>query len=206
LSLIFALLVSLVRVNAGTLLLFAFLIAAGGALVAPAWQAILPELVPQEDLAPALSTDSVGINISRAIGPALGGVLAGAFGVAARFWVNGLSNFGVLGGLFWWRPPQGSSRVRHLPAECFTYAMRTGLRHARHNPHLRATLWRSIPVFVFASAYWALLPLVARTGLWGPTLYGLLLGAIGGGAIAGAFAMPRLAAKLRPNWLVTHAG
>jgi MFS family permease len=204
LSLLFALLVSLGRVNAGTLLLFAFLIAAGGALVAPAWQAIVPELVPREELAPALSADSVGINISRAIGPALGGVLAGAFGIAAPFWINGLSNFGVIGGLFWWRSPQASNRPRHLPAEHFTNAMRTGLRHARHNPHLRATLWRSIPFFVFASTYWALLPLVAREQVsGGATLYGLLLGAIGGGAIAGAFAMPRLAAKLGPNWLVS---
>jgi MFS family permease len=204
LSLIFALLVSLNRINAGTLLLFAFLIAAGGALVAPAWQAIAPELVPREDLAPALSADSVGINISRAIGPALGGVLAGAFGIASPFWINGLSNFGVIGGLFWWRQPKGSSTARHLPAEHFTNAMRTGLRHARHNPHLRATLWRAIPFFVFASTYWALLPLVAREQVsGGATLYGLLLGAIGGGAIAGAFAMPRLAAKLGPNWLVT---
>jgi MFS family permease len=204
LSLIFALLVSLDRVNAGTLLLFAFLIAAGGALVAPAWQAIVSELVPREELAPALSADSVGINISRAIGPALGGVLAGAFGIAAPFWINGLSNFGVIGGLFWWRSPQASSKARHLPAERFTNAMRTGLRHARHNPHLRATLWRSIPFFIFASSYWALLPLVAREQIsGGATLFGLLLGAIGSGAIAGAFAMPRLAAKLGPNWLVT---
>jgi predicted MFS family arabinose efflux permease len=192
------------RINAGTLLLFAFLIAAGGALVAPAWQAIAPELVPREDLAPALSADSVGINISRAIGPALGGVLAGAFGIAAPFWINGLANFGVIGGLFWWRPPQASKRTRHLPAEHFTNAMKIGLRHARHNSHLRATLWRAIPFFVFASSYWALLPLVAREQVsGGATLYGLLLGAIGGGAIAGAFAMPRLAAKFGPNWLVT---
>jgi predicted MFS family arabinose efflux permease len=204
LSLIFALLVSLNRINAGTLLLFAFLIAAGGALVAPAWQAIAPELVPREDLAPALSADSVGINISRAIGPALGGLLAGAFGIAAPFWINGLSNFGVIGGLFWWRRPKGSSTARHLPAEHFTNAMKIGLRHARHNPHLRATLWRAIPFFVFASTYWALLPLVAREQVsGGATVYGLLLGAIGGGAIAGAFAMPRLAAKLGPNCLVT---
>jgi MFS family permease len=204
LSLIFALLVSLNRINSGTLLLFAFLIAAGGAMVAPAWQAIASELVPREDLAPALSADSVGINISRAIGPALGGALAGAFGIAAPFWVNGLSNFGVIGGLFWWRSPKASNRARHLPAERFTNAMKTGLRHARHNPHLRATLWRSVPFFVFASTYWALLPLVAREQVsGGATLFGLLLGAIGCGAIAGAFAMPRLASKLGPNWLVT---
>jgi MFS family permease len=204
LSLLFALLVSLNRINSASLLMFTFLISAGGALVAPAWQAIAPQLVPREDLAAALSADSVGINISRAIGPALGGMLAAAFGIAAPFWVNGLSNFGVIGGLVWWRPPKPSVRTHHLPAERFTNAMRTGLRHARHNPHLRATLWRSVPFFVFASAYWALLPLVAREQVaGGATLYGLLLGAIGSGAIAGAFAMPRLAAKLGPNRLVT---
>ena len=205
-SLVFALIVSLNLINSVTLLTFAFLLAVGSALVAPAWQAIVPQLVPREDLAAALSADSVGINITRAIGPALGGVVAAAFGIAAPFWVNGLSNFGVIGALGWWRPPQAPAGTRHLPAEHFTNAMRTGLRYARHNLHLRATLWHSIAFFGFASAYWALLPLVVREQVrGGPTLYGLLLGAVGAGAVGTAFATPKLAARLGPNRLVTLA-
>jgi len=77
------------------------------------------------------------------------------------------------------------------------------LRHARYNPHLRATLIRSAAFFLFASAYWALLPLVARQQIaGGPGLYGFLLGAIGAGAVSGAFALPWLGAKLGPDGMV----
>ncbi|MGC2824359.1 MAG: MFS transporter, partial [Pseudolabrys sp.] len=78
-----------------------------------------------------------------------------------------------------------------------------GFRHARHNPHLRATLVRAVAFFLFASAYWALLPLVARSQIsGGPELYGILLGAIGAGAVGGAFALPWLKAKFGPDRVV----
>jgi MFS family permease len=75
--------------------------------------------------------------------------------------------------------------------------MRTGFRHARHNPRLRATLVRATAFFIFASAYWALLPLVTRERIrGGAELYGLLLGMIGLGAIMGALALRRIRARL----------
>ena len=92
---------------------------------------------------------------------------------------------------------------RHLPVERFSSAIRAGFRHARNNPHLRATLIRGAAFFLFASAYWALLPLVARNQIaGGPDLYGFLLGAIGAGAVGGAFALPWLKARLGPDRLV----
>jgi MFS family permease len=91
-----------------------------------------------------------------------------------------------------------------LPAEHVGGAIEAGLRYARHSPALRATLIRAAAFFVFASTYWALLPLVARAQIAsGPQLYGILLGAIGAGAVGGAFAMPWLRARLGPNLLVT---
>jgi predicted MFS family arabinose efflux permease len=197
----FALLVRLELATALTLLIFTFLAGAGAALIAPAWQAIVPQLVPREDLAPAVALNSVGINISRAVGPALAGIIVGIAGLAAPFWLNAVSNLGVIAALIWWRPAaQGS---KHLPAERFASAMRVGLRHAASNPHLRATLLRSVGFFLFASAYWALLPLVARNQIaGGPELYGILLGAIGAGAVGGAFALPPLKRKLGPDRLV----
>src|SRR4029077_8091441 len=90
--------------------------------------------------------------------------------------------------------------ARRLPPEHFRSAMRAGFRYARNNPQLRATLIRGAAFFLFASAYWALLPLVARRQLaGGPELYGFLLGAIGAGAVAGAFILPWLKTKLGPD-------
>jgi len=184
-----------------TLLVFTFLLGVGAALIAPAWQAIVPQMVPRDDLHPAVALNSVGINISRAIGPALAGIIIGLLGLAAPFWLNALSNIGVIAALIWWRVPAPSSR--HLPAERFGSALRIGLRHARANPHLRATLLRAAGFFLFASAYWALLPLVARNQVaGGPELYGILLGAIGAGAVVGAFLLPQLKAWLGADRLV----
>src|SRR6266850_784867 len=105
-----AVLVWLDLVTPSILLLFTFLLGAGAAFTAPAWQSVVPQLVPKQDLAAAVASNGVGVNISRAIGPALGGVVIGGLGIAAPFWINALSNFAVIGVLLWWRPPvsQGS--------------------------------------------------------------------------------------------------
>jgi predicted MFS family arabinose efflux permease len=198
---VFASLVMLDLVTPGVLLVFTFLIGAFGALTAPAWQSVTPQLVPKEDLLSAIAANSVGFNVSRAVGPALGGALTAAFGIAAPFWINAASNLGINFGLLWWRPQaRGASR---LPAEKFGRAIRAGLRYARHNPDLRATLLRAVGFFVFASAYWALLPLLARSQLAaGPEIFGVLLGAIGAGAVGAAFALPYARARLGADRLV----
>jgi predicted MFS family arabinose efflux permease/quinol monooxygenase YgiN len=177
---------------------FTFLTGVAAALVAPAWQAVVPRLVPKQELNPAVAANGVGINVSRAAGPALGGVMAGQLGIAAPFWFNAVSNLAVIGALLWWHPP--AKRAQHLPVERFQSAIRSGFRHARNNAHLRATLIRAVAFFVFASAYWALLPLVARNQIaGGAELYGYLLGAIGAAAVAAALALPWLKAKLGPD-------
>jgi predicted MFS family arabinose efflux permease len=200
-SAIYAVMVGLGLATPGNLLLFTFLIGAAGALTVPAWQAVVPQLVPKRDLPPAIAANSVGVNISRALGPALGGVTITAYGIVAPFWINALSNLAIVGSLLWWRPAKRSGTL--LPAERFGQAMLVGLRYARHNSHLRATLIRAAGFFLFASAYWALLPLVARQQITGgPGLYGVLLGAIGVGAVAGAFSLPWLKSKLGPDRLM----
>ena len=199
-AVIFATLVSLDLVTAPLLLAFMFLVATGSALDAPAWQAIVPMLVPHEELPGAIAANSVGVNISRAIGPALSGLLTVSFSIAVPFWLDAFSNLGSIGALTWWRPAQ--PRARRLPAERLASAIRVGVRYARNNPPLRATLVRAVAFFLFASAYWALLPLLARSQIaGGAAVYGILLGAIGAGAVGGAFALPRLKAKLGADGL-----
>jgi predicted MFS family arabinose efflux permease len=197
----FALIVSLDAATPANLLLFTFLNGVLGAIQAPAWQAVVPQLVPAQSLQGAIAANSVGINISRAVGPALGGMILGRFGLAVPFWINAVSYLGMVGVLFCWRPPQHGRR--HLPVEQFGSAIRTGFRHAKNNPHLQATMIRGAAFFLFATAYWALLPLIAREQIaGGPDLYGFILGVIGLGAVGGAFALRWLESKLGADWLV----
>lgn len=200
----FAALVWLHLIGPESLLAISFLVAVGSALTAPAWQTVVGQLVPKPELTAAVAANSVGINVSRAVGPALGGLIVAALGLAAPFWLDAISNIGVIAALIWWHPPK--KKAQPLPAETFTNAMRAGLRHARYNAYLSATLIRAVGFFLFASAYWALLPLVARTQIaGGPALYGLLLGAIGAAAVSGAFSLRWLKTRLGSNRLLAAA-
>jgi MFS family permease len=196
-----AVLVAFDLMTPNLLLLFTFLLGVGAALMAPAWQSIVPQLVLRQDLPAAVANNGVGVNISRAIGPALGGIIIGVAGIAAPFWLNAFSNFAAIGALVWWRAAPATSSA--LPAERLAGAMIVGFRHACYNPHLRATLVRAFSFFFFASAYWALLPLVVRNQIAGsPSLYGSLLGMIGLGAVGGAFSLPWIKTWFGPDRLV----
>jgi MFS family permease len=187
-----------------SLLVFTFIVTVASAVTAPAWQAVVPQLVPKSEMPAAIAANSVGINVSRALGPALGGVMAATLGIAAPFWFNGISNVGVIAALIRWREPKRSGPL--LPPETFGRAIRTGLRHAHYNTYLRATLIRTVGFFVFASAYWGLLPLVARSQIAGsPALYGLLLAVIGAAAVGGAFLLRPLRTKLGADRLLAAA-
>ena len=175
------------------LILFTLAIGTGTAFMAPAWQAIVPALVPREALQPAIALNSMGINISRAIGPALAGVLIASVSLSAPFAVNAASHIVIIAALLLWKYEGGSTKT----SQPVFNAMLTGLRHVGHNRALKHTLVRSFAFFIFASAYWALLPLVVR-GIddGGARLYGMLLTLIGTGAVLGALTLPKFRAKL----------
>jgi MFS family permease len=180
------------------LILFTFVMGTGAAFIAPAWQAVVPELVPRDQLSPAIALNSMGINISRAIGPALAGFLITAVGLASPFLLNAASHVMIILVLLMWRPPEKAPT--RLPPEPLLPAIVTGIRHATHNRPFKATLLRALSFFLFASAYWALLPLVARQLPGdGARLYGLLLGAVGVGAVTGALLLPKLKRVLDTN-------
>lgn len=185
------------------LLASTFAIATGAALSAPAFQAIVPELVPRPMLQQAVALNSLGINIARAIGPALGGFIIAAAGTSAVFALNALSVLGVMLVLMRWNRQAAPAT---LPAERFVGALRAGARYARHSPALKAVLVRSLGFFVFASALWAFLPIIARRELHlDATGYGALLGAMGVGAVLGAMLLPKLRPHVSPNGLTIAA-
>jgi MFS family permease len=185
----------------GGLLALTFAIGVGSAFVAPAFLAIVPELVPREEIPAAVSLNGISMNLARAAGPALGGLLVAAAGVGFAFAANALSYLGVIGAVARWRRPPREGR---LPPEDLFGAMRAGLRYVRHSAPLRLVLVR-VAVFVLpGSAVWALLPLYAREQLaLGPAGYGVLLGFFGGGAVAGGLVLPALRAKVGPQRVTT---
>ncbi|HZE21032.1 MAG TPA: MFS transporter, partial [Desulfobaccales bacterium] len=182
------------RISPWMLLGFTFLLGLGAAMNAPAWQAIVPELVPRRELPQAISLNSAGFNLSRAVGPALGGAVVAAAGAGVTFILNAVSFLGVLLVLYQWRRPATDAA---LPAERMVAAIYTGLRYVRHSPGLKAILWRTGIFITFTSSLWALLPLVVRYEMGGSSAdYGILLGCFGAGAVAGAAFMPKLQRSL----------
>lgn len=172
------------------LLAFTFLLGVGGALNAPAWQAIVPELVPRAEMPQAVMLQAAAINGSRAVGPALGGAIVASQGPGAAFLLNAVSFLGVIVVLWRWRRPR---HPRALPAERFVGAMRAGLRYVRHAAPMQAVLVRAAVFILFGTAPWALLPLLAKERLGaGASGYGVLLAFLGLGAVAAAFVLPRL--------------
>jgi MFS family permease len=172
------------------LLAFTLALGVGAALAVPSFQAVVPELVPRELLPSAVALSSMGVNIARAAGPALAGLVIASTGVAAVFIFNAASTIFTIFVLWRWkREPRSSA----LPPEPFISALRIGARYARHNPQLGALLIRSAAFYSFAAALWALLPLVgAQLRPQDATGYAILLSCIGAGAVIGALTLPRI--------------
>ncbi|WP_028239805.1 MFS transporter [Stutzerimonas azotifigens] len=187
----------------GSLVALTFLGGIGAALMGPTWQAIVPELVEKQDLKSAVALNSLGINIARAIGPAMGGLILASLGAAFTYGVDVISYAFVIAALLWWKRPKAAQDVL---AERFPGAFRAGLRYARASRELHVVLLRAFVFFALASSVWALLPLVARGLLGGGAgFYGILLGAVGLGAIAGAVVMPKLRERLNADGLLLLA-
>jgi MFS family permease len=185
------------------LLLMTFLLGCGAATMTPAWSASVQEWVPRAELQPAIALIALSINVSRAIGPALAGLIVALSGTATVFLLNAFSFLAVILALLRWKR---LPTVVGMPAERLFGALRSGFRYARHAPLLQRVLLRALVFFPFGSVVWALLPImVARQLQGGAGLYGMLLGCIGTGAVAGALLMPRIHARIARDRLVAYA-
>ncbi|WP_312951265.1 MFS transporter [Agrobacterium sp.] len=185
------------------LLFFTFMIGCGTALNNPSWQASVGEMVPREDLPAAVTLNSVGFNITRSVGPAIGGAIVAAAGAAAAFLVNSLSYFALIYALMQWKLPAPTSQ---LPREHLGAAISSGMRYVAMSPNIGKVLVRGFLFGLSASAILALMPVVARDLVQGGALtYGVMLGAFGLGAIGGALISARLREALSSEWIVRVA-
>ena len=185
------------------LLLFTFLIGCGTALNNPSWQASVGDMVPRDVLPAAVALNSMGFNITRSVGPAIGGAIVAAAGAAAAFAANTLSYFALLFALIRWRREVTLST---LPRDSMGRAISAGLRYVAMSPNIGKVLFRGFVFGLSASAILALLPLVARDLVaGGPLTYGIMLGAFGLGAIGGALLSARLREHLSSEWIVRIA-
>lgn len=184
------------------LLAFTFVLGAGSAVQGPAYQALVPEIVPHPLIPSAAALSSIGVNVARSIGPALAGVVVAALGIPFVFALNAVSFAVFLVVLLSWR---GYNPPAQRP-ERFAEATRAGLRYVWNAGVVRRMLVRLAMFIVPASALWALLPLVAASQLGlGSNGYGLLLGALGVGSVGGAFVIPQARARLGTNRTVMIA-
>lgn len=185
-------------VTAELLLIITFVLGVGTALNGPAWQAIITEIVPKPQLQPAIVLQGIGINVARALGPALGGFIIGLSGPYSAFFINALSFLGVITILFLWKREKQTESL--LPVEQFWSAMHAGIRYVRFSTEFKIALIRGWGFVFFSCALWSLLPILAKhkLGLNASDL-GLMMGAVGFGAIGGAFILPRLNTLLKAD-------
>lgn len=182
------------------LLAFTFLIGCGTAVAGPAWQASVGDIVPRQQLPQAVALNSMGFNLARTAGPAVGGAIIAAAGGAAAFLVNTFSYVGLIAVLSRWNTP---ATPRLLPREGLLMAIGAGLRYVAMSPNLRIVVMRALAFGIGANAVSALMPLVARDLIaGGPLTYGILLGAFGIGAVLGGLLTARLRRSLSTEAII----
>ncbi|WP_236616833.1 MFS transporter [Sphingobium lactosutens] len=185
------------------LLAFTFLLGCATAINGPAWQASVGDMVPRAILPSAVAMNSMGFNLARSLGPALGGVIVATAGAAAAFLSNAVSYIGLLIVLARWRP---ETPPKLLPRERLGVAMMAGLGYVAMSPKIQLVLLRAGAFGIGAAAVSALMPLVARDLLGGGALtFGVTSGAFGFGAVLGALSSRRLRARYSVEGIVRSA-
>jgi MFS family permease len=202
---ILALLTAAGRTSPEVLLLFTFLLGCGAAAQMPAFQAMVSDLLPRSELGPGASLSSLGVNLARAVGPAIAGLLLAHLGVPWLFGLNAVS-FLLFGAALLLTPggrPGTGSAMKAASLSSFE----AGGRYVLNSPAVRRILLRLVLFALPANVLWALLAPLAegRLGL-GAAGYGVLLGAAGAGAVAGAVLMPLVQNRLSASAKLTVAG
>lgn len=170
----------------------------------PTRQAFIVEMVGKEDLMNAIALNTSVFNLSRIVGPAVAGVLIGSVGVAACFFLNGVSYLAVLAGLLAMRLPP------HAPPS-IAGSVREGLRevvaYLKSDRRAATLVILTAVVSIFGFPFLVLLPVLARDVLGtGPAGYGVLTAAVGAGAVVGALTVAMLSHRIPKGRTLILAG
>jgi len=200
-AVLLAILSSFQLLNPYVLLFCVFLIGIGFAFHAPAWSAIVPDLVTDEELPSAATLGGLQLNVSGIIGPALGGVLLYFLGANWVFAVNALCFVVVIFALLQWKGPEAESG---FPLENFLESFSTAVRYVRYSPAIQVVLARNVLFAFFISVIPALIPVIGLKELrLQPCSLGLLFASMAAGSVFSAiFVLPRAREKLSSNTLI----
>jgi len=180
----------------------AFLNGMAMAMNAPSYQALVPRLVPREDLTNAIALNSAQFNMSRILGPTLGGYAMALVGVAGNFFLNGVSFLSVLWALTRIRYPE--PEVSHYPG--LLQSLKEGFGYVRGNRQMRVLLWLTAAASLLGIPFLTFIPYFAKIQLHSDeTGLGWLMAASGLGAVLGAVTVAALG-KLRHRGMVVTAG
>src|SRR5438067_1189750 len=170
----------------------------------PARQSFIVDLVGKDDLMNAIALNSSAFNAARVIGPAVAGALIGVLGVGACFFLNGVSYLAVIAGLLAMRLP---SYVSGPPAGSAWAGLTEAVAFIRGDRRI-ATIVVLMAVFsIFGFSYLVMMPVFARQVLHrGAAGYGLMMTAVGIGALIGALAVASLDRRIRKGPTLIAAG
>lgn len=178
------------------------LLGMGMALGAPAWTALIPDLVPRRLVAEAVTLNAVSFNIARAIGPAIGGVVLARFGVTTSFVLNALSFVAVIAALLLYVKPAEEAPPPSLTP--MTRAFTEPFTALREDAAIRGPTIAMFGFTLGAGMFYPLAPSFAKVVLGADAMsFGLMVGAMGVGAVVGAPLLKRLRARMSPRALVT---
>jgi MFS family permease len=191
--------------SAWGLLGLTFMLGAGLAFYNPCAQASIGQLVPRAELANAVGLQILGFNVARSLGPAIGGAIVAAWSATAAFVVTAIGYFGAAAILIL-RRPLGAAPPAH-PGGSLTKAIGEGLAYVGRSSEVRTVLIRGAAFTIVGSAAWALMPLIAKHLIGGgPSQFGLLLGALGLGAVIGGVASHAVRARFAAETIIRGAG
>lgn len=189
--------------SAGPVLAVTFCLGTGSAFMWPAWQASMSGLVDPDEVEAAATLNNLSYNVSAIVGPAMGGVLFNWIGPGALFLVNAISFVGLLGVYWaWWQERQPSTATR----TSFMDSLKAGLSTALGCSRYRNILVNVCTVFFATIAFAGLLPVFVRDVLrMNSSVFGILMGCLGAGAVVAAFILPGLRTRLDKTRLLAGA-